>query len=184
MHCFVYFFAQICPDTIFLEEDVTKHAEFPSNGIFNLNAHGCKYKVCGEPQLPEAPAPPPPPEPSRPPYQPSTSASGWGTPRPWQAQVPRAEPMRSVARPKYETSIFKRSIPFVTLCPDQSSRNLTVDTYISNLYLKMPESEVSLDGILAAASPKVDLPVEQLVLLDSSFLPVTGGDKCDFLPPL
>ena len=46
----------------------------------------------------------------------------------------------------------------------------------------MPESEVSLDGILAVASPKVDLLIEQLILLDSGFLPVTGGDKGDFFP--
>ena len=34
----IILYAQISPDTIFLEEDVTKHAEFPNNGIFNLVA--------------------------------------------------------------------------------------------------------------------------------------------------
>ena len=134
--------------------------------------------MCGEAQ-PEPPASLSP-EPTRPQYTPQTSStSGWGTPRPCQAQAPRSEPTRSLVRPKYETSTFKRSIPFVTLCADQSGRNLSVDTFISNLYLKMPESEVSLDGILAVASP---LPIEQLILLDSGFLPVTGGDKGDFFP--
>lgn len=140
------------------------------------------YKVCGEPQLPEAPVLAPA-EPTRPQYQLQTSsAGGWGTPRPWQAQAARAEPTnsaRNIARPKYETSFFKRSMPFVTLCPDKAGRSVSVDTYITNLYLKIPESEVSLEGILAAASPKVDLPVEQL---DSSFLPVTGADKGDLSP--
>lgn len=135
--------------------------------------------VCGEPQLPEAPAATLPPEPTRPQYQPQTSsASGWGTPRPWQAQAPR-EPTRSVARPKYETSVFRRSIPFVTLCSDQSGRNLS---FVTNLYLKMPESDVSLEGIIASASPKVDIPAQQLVPLDSGFLPLTGDDKVYFSP--
>ena len=40
--------AQVKPQTLYLEEDVTMNAEFPEEGKFNLSLlPGNRYKVCG-----------------------------------------------------------------------------------------------------------------------------------------
>lgn len=136
---------------------------------------GTKYKVSGEPEVTTVAV-----ESTRPRYQlPLSTGSGWGPSRPWLSRDEGSGPSSAINsrnRPRYEACL-KRTIPFVTLCPDQSCRSMCIDTVISNLYLKIPESEVSLDAILTAAGPKVDVAMEQLVLLDSTFVPVTDDGK-------
>ena len=70
---------------------------------------------------------------------------------PWQQQQHESDvqmgPGWSSKRQKtvpYESSLF----PYVSLCLDESGRNICVDTIISNVYIKIPDSSVSLQGIL------------------------------------
>lgn len=52
-----------------------------------------------------------------------------------------------------------------------------MDTIITNLYVKIPESEVSMQAILSDVAPKVDCAVEELTMLDSTLVPLTEEDR-------
>ena len=142
------FLVQLQPSSIYLKEDDTKNAEFPEDGRFVLLSAGTRYKLCGDEDIPgnesdrismETP-------PSRSLVSvvgPGGSGhSGWSIPRPWQQQQQQQRdsdiqmgPGPSSKRQKtmpYESSL-KHSFPFVSLCLDESGRNICVDTIVSNV---------------------------------------------------
>ena len=79
------FVFQLKPQSIFLEEEVSKNVEFPEEGRFQLvgAGPGKKYIVCGDPEsAPSAAESTPASQPG--PSNPSSSAApGWSIPRPW-----------------------------------------------------------------------------------------------------
>ena len=75
----------------------------------------------------------------------------------------------------YESS-FKRSFPYVSLCLDESGRNICVDTIIFNVYIKIPDSSVSLQSIMNEVAGKIGEPPTDLILLDSRFIEI-GDDS-------
>ena len=79
-------------------------------------------------------------------------------------------------KPKYENQL-KRTTPFVSLCADQTGKKMSIDTIIANLYVKIPESEVSVNSILCDVAPKLDCPVEDLTILDSTLVPLPDEDR-------
>lgn len=112
-----------------MEEDITNHAEFPENGLFNLgDMPGSKYKVCGEPMeqstdVAESLI--------RPHFSirgPSTP-SGWGQSWPWASESDQPGPSNALLRkkPKYD-SCLKRTIPYVSLATDSSGRNVLIQS--------------------------------------------------------
>ena len=161
---------------MYLEEDMTNHAEFPENGLFNLGSlHGSKYKVCGEP-MEQADGRE---TPIRPRFALRTS-SGWGQPRPWASEnLSSNQPGPSSAllrkKPKYE-SCLKRTIPYVSLATDSSGRSICVDSIITNVYIKIPDDNVSTQTVLTEIACKINSDENELVLLDSKFIPVTDDD--------
>ena len=177
---------QLKPGSIYLEEDDTKNAEFPEDGRFVLLSAGTRYKVCGEEDTPGI-------ESDRLETPPSRSLvmgpggpghSVWSIPRPWQQQQRESDiqmgPGPSSKRQKttpYESSL-KRSFPCVSLCLDESGRNICVDTIISNvyMYIKIPDSSVSLQSILNEVAGKIGEPPTDLILLDSKFIEI-GDDS-------
>lgn len=170
-----------------MEEDITKHAEFPEEGKFNLPAlHGNRYKICGdledaqtsEESLPTTPS-------VLSPYVQSTSLPGpstrnWSIPQLWMSSGTIArKPFSSTTNPllgkrpvnqAYET-FLKKSIPFVTLSLE--GKNITIDSTNDNVYIRIPESAVSVLSILSEIGPKLSLQQDDLVLLDAKFIPVS-----------
>ena len=51
-----------------------------------------------------------------------------------------------------------------------------MDTIISNVYVKIPDSSVSLQGILNEVAGKIGEPPTDLILLDSKFIEI-GDDS-------
>jgi len=175
-------YQQIKPETLYLEEEITNNAEFPEEGKFQLpRYHGGRYKVCGDLQSPEK-------EDGGPSVQGSTAAteqcpttSGWSLPRPWVTSSPftsgKPNPLGKVKGSKasqgYSEPTFKRSLPYVSLCLDQTGRNIMVDVTIDNVYIKIPDSSVSVTSILGEVGSKIHIPAEQLTILDSKYVPVS-----------
>lgn len=54
---------------------------------------------------------------------------------------------------------------------------MIIDSIFSNVYVKVPESDVSLQSILNDVAPKLDIPAEELVLLDSTLIPLRPDDE-------
>lgn len=106
--------------------------------------------------------------------------SGWGQPRPWANEnFSRDQPGPSDAllrkKPKYD-SCLKRTIPFVSLATDASGRNICVDSIITNVYIRIPDGNVNTQSILNEISSKTSNEENDLILLDSKFVPVTDDD--------
>ena len=181
---FVYStFLQIKPQTLYLEEEVTNNVELAdTDGRFHPSARsfGVRYKVCGEDETTS---------------NESTSSNEsvptnvWSTPRPW--QVPRGRPSTSSEsslpittkrnvhqQPSSFESNFKKCIPFVTLALDGSGK-MVVESTDDNVYIKIPESSVSTQSILSAIGPKIAMSGDDLIVLDSKFIPVSD-DKGQF----
>ena len=103
----------------------------------------------------------------------SSTEVGWGHPRPWASDEPG--PSTSVRKkPKYE-SFLKRTISFVSL--SMNGKNMCVDSIISNSYIKIVESEVSPQAIIAEVAAKISVAEDELILLDSKFVPLTDADN-------
>ena len=153
-------------------EDSHQHAEFPNeNGEFSLSSGS--YKVCGDEE--------PPPSNSRPPSPPPPA---WSAPLQWRQQRGRTPFLassqgRAGPSTQYESSYFKRCIPFVSLSLNKSGKSIVIETTEENVFVKIPESTLSVDTILAELGKKVSLAPSDLVLLDSKFLSVSD-DKGKF----
>ncbi len=175
----VLYLSQIKPETLYLEEDISNHAEFPEDGKFHLPPyHGGRYKVCGDRKSPE--------NEDAGPSMPGNAVAaqqcpmifGWSLPRPWVTPSPlipgKPSPLGgSKSSQAYTEPTFRRSLPYVSLCLDQTGRNIAVDTTIDNVYIKIPDNSVSVGSILAEVGNKVHNPAEQLTLLDSKYVPVS-----------
>ena len=103
----------------------------------------------------------------------------WSVPRPWQQQPEVNQGAGPSSRKKsssvhYESSL-KRSIPHVSLSLDDSGKNICVDSIISNVYIKIPDSNVSLQTILSEVAAKIGESPSDLILLDSKFVEI-GDD--------
>ena len=73
---------------------------------------------------------------------------------------------------------WKRTIPYVSLgIEGGNGRNLCVDTIIRNLFLKLPESTVSAAAILAEAGSRISNLQDELLLLDSKYIPIAADDN-------
>lgn len=111
----------------------------------------------------------------------------WPVPRPWlSAGSSSSKGPSSIVRSK-KTSIplpydvcLKKSIPYVTLCLDQSGRNILVDNTVNNIYIRIPEKSVSVQSILSAMATKINCEANELVILDVKFLEISDdkGKSC------
>ena len=177
---------QLKPSSIYLEEDDTKNAEFPEDGRFVLLSAGTRYKVCGDEDTPGIESDRMETPPSRSLVMGPGGPGHWSIPRPWQQQResdihmglgPSSKRQKTMP---YETSL-KRSFPYVSLCLDESGRNVCVDTIVSNVYVKIPDSMVSLQGILNEVAGKIGEPPADLILLDSKFIEIGDDSRGKFL---
>lgn len=180
------FFIQIKPQSLYLEEELSKNAEFPEDGQFRLATYlGSRYKICGDPVEEEGPAV------NEDVSQSSASSSSgltavspfhdWSIRRPWSAggsgqrgKLMSLPPPHSSKKflPAYEP-YYKRTIPFVTPALDHTERNVYAGTTVENVYIQVPESAVSVSTILQEAGKKVGIPAEELIILDSKWIPVS-----------
>lgn len=173
---------------MFLEEDITRNAEFPHDGKFQLSS-GSKYKVCGE-QADDDATPVPTatalvgnqtPLP-RPQYYSASStlpgpsrAGGWNIPRPWASDASfhaNSKGKQKATGPPYEP-LLKRSFLWVTLSLDNAGKKIIVESTTRNVYVTVAESAVCVPAILAEVGRKVSMDPTQLLILDNKFLPVT-----------
>ena len=78
-----------------------------------------------------------------------------------------------------EVKIFKRSIPFVILGLDHTGKNIVIESAEENVYVKMPESKLSVPALLLVASTNsklgAGLTPDELTLLDSKLIPVSDN---------
>ena len=130
--------------------------EFPEEGHFKLvdTGPGMKYIVCGDPDAGEnAPSvsgfiPSSQPGPSNP------SSSGWSIPRPWallnnQVSLKGNQLSRTKKTlPMSNAAMLKRTFPYVSLSLDHTGKNITVESTIDSVYVKIPESSVCATSIL------------------------------------
>ena len=65
---------------------------------------------------------------------------------------------------------LKRSFQFVTLSLHHTGKNVTTQSTNENVYVKIPESSVSVPAILLEIALKVSIPSEDLVILDSKYI--------------
>lgn len=172
MHLMLYpLCMQLKPISIYLEEDITKNVEFPTEGKFDNIQYG-RFKCCGELDLDKDATPS-----ESAGTTPFRSPQPWSLPRPWTGAGPSSAPA-SFARKKTGTTppyeaFFKRSIPYVALGLDQSGKNIVVDTTINNVYIKIPENEVSGNAILCAMATKIGCDVTDLIMLDVKFIEIS-----------
>ena len=165
------FLIQIKPDTLYLEEEVTNNVELAdTDGRFHASARntGIRYKVCGE-SIGE-----------------SSNSQVWSTPPSWtvptrgRSSAPLPSPKRNVSEQSSSgvaESTFKKCIPFVSLVLDGSGK-IVIESTDDNVYIKIPGT-VSTESILSAIAPKVSMAADDLIVLDSKFIPVTN-DKGQF----
>ena len=167
-------YLQLRANSIYLEEDLTKHVEFPIDGKFTLTSYG-RFAVKGEEELADMSVDHSVDESPRP--------FTWSIPRPWSgsgswsAGPSTSREVRSkkslVPQPQPYDLFLKKTIPYVSLCLDQSGRNIQVEQTIINIYIKIPENSVSVQSILAAVATKVSCEVHDLVMLDVKFVEIT-----------
>lgn len=169
------------PSSIYLEDEITKHDEFPLAGKFGDLGYG-RYEVCGDlssevdqvPRNVEG-------------FTPQPSPRPWSITRPWTGntgqsstslQLPAPGNKRGatlMANQSYE-KFLKRNIPFVSLCLDQTSRNIVIDSIICNVYIKIADSAVSGQAILSAVATKVGCEATDLIILDVKFIEVSNDN--------
>ena len=71
--------------------------------------------------------------------------------------------------------ISAASLWSLSLSLDQAGKNLAIGSTDDNVYVKLAESSVSVRAILSEIGRKTSTSEEELVLLDSKFLPVSDG---------
>ena len=70
-------------------------------------------------------------------------------------------------------SYIKRTIPLVHLRLD--NKKISVEIIDENIYVKIPESTISVESVVSIVSQKTGIPIEDLVLLDSQMVPISEG---------
>ena len=65
---------------------------------------------------------------------------------------------------------LKRSFQFVNLSLHHTGKNITTQSTNENVYVKIPESSVSVPAILLEIALKVSIPSEDLVILHSKYI--------------
>ena len=172
---------QLKPQSIFLEAEGSRNVEYPEEGRFKLvdTGPGMKYIVCGDPDAGEsAPSviPSSQPGPSNP------SSSGWSIPRPWALNNQVSLKGNQLSRckktlPMNNAAMLKRTFPYVSLSLDHTGKNITVESTIDSIYVKIPESSVCASSILEEVAIRVGSVAEDLVLLDAKFLPGSNDER-------
>ena len=163
--------------TVYLEEMFTKNAEFPDNGVFKVKddvlfAH---YNVCGEDEATQPAVSTPQPGPSNFPND-GSSFRPWSTRK--SAKVnPLSLSKKSPLTTPHVVAGLKRTFPYVSLCLDHTGKNVTVESTIDSIYVKLPENGVCVDAVLEEVSTRVGIATEDLVLLDSKFVPVSNNER-------
>lgn len=108
---------------------------------------------------------------------PSGTQREWSIPQPWSSDgraftTPFQEKGK---RPQDSGTTYepflKRSFPQVTLA--MAGRSIIVDTILNNIYVRVPESAVSVPAILSEVAKKMGVNPEDLVVLDSKILRVS-----------
>ncbi len=84
------------------------------------------------------------------PDQPRMPYSKWAIPRPWATSSFTSGGKNKGGTPLPLETFWKRTIPYVSLCLDQSNRNILVDSIINNIYVKVPEKSLSAKAILSS----------------------------------
>ena len=94
---------------------------------------------------------------------------------------PWSFPTRSLAPkpsgfPSKKPPMLKRTIPLIVLGLDDKKKPFIQDT-VENVYIKIPESDAHTDLILSEFGKQLNpiCSAEELLLLDSKFLPVTDS---------
>ena len=171
------------PHTLYLEEMYTKNAEFPDEGRFRLkdDVLYTHYIVCGDSETCESASSvtelsSSQPGPSNPPF------SGWSTPQPWaplnnQVSLKGNPLSRSKKIPMYNAAMLKRTFLYVSLSLDHTGKNITVESTIDSVYVKIPESSVCASSILEEVAIRVGSVAEDLVILDAKFLQVSDDER-------
>lgn len=166
------------------------NAEFPEEGKFHLTMlPGNRYKVCGDPEElgpggedSHQVFPTPSSSGSMLHPIPGPSTHGWSIPRPWMSTGQSGRmPLPSSANPprgkKFQLQgyepFLKRSFPFVILTLDHTGKNIAIESTSENVYVKIPESSVSVPAILSEIGMKLAIQSEELVILDSKYIHVT-----------
>ncbi len=180
---------QVKPQTLYLEEEITKNAEFPNEGQFNLPGGMGTYRVCGESESSGSPASA---ESFPSPSQPGPSgmvvntppvSAGWSVPRPWatvHSQMLSSKPNplnRTRKNQPYTESSLKRSFPYVSLCLDHTGKHVVVENTIDNIYVKVPDSSVSVATILEEVGSRISVTAEDLLILDAKLVPVSSEER-------
>ena len=160
--------------------------QFPEDGKFKLkdDVLYTHYIVCGDPEsAPLATESTPAPQPS--PTNPSSSATpGWSIPRPWAPlNNLKVNPLNCSknSRPVYSEATLKRTFPYVSLCLEHTGKNVTVESTIDSIYVKIPENSVCVSSILEEVAVRVGSAAEDLVILDAKFLPVSSDERCTYI---
>ena len=113
----------------------------------------------------------------------TSSVSGWAVPTPWTTSV--SNPVlhkanfskKSPLATPHVVAGLKRTFPYVSLCLDHTGKNVTVESTIDSIYVKLPENGVCVDAVLEEVSTRVGIAAEDLVLLDSKFVPVSNNER-------
>ena len=146
-----------------------------TDGRFHASARntGIRYKVCGENETSIGESS-------------NTVRQVWSTPPSWtvptrgRSSAPLESPKRNISEQSSSgvaESTFKKCIPFVSLVLDGSGK-IVIESTDDNVYIKIPGT-VSTESILSAIAPKVSMVADDLIVLDSKFIPVTN-DKGQF----
>ena len=116
---------------------------------------------------------------------PSGTQRSWSLPRPW-ASDGRVSFHSSKGKRQETTSyepFLKRFFPLVTLTVDRTGKSVVVDSTLNNVYVRIPESTVSVPCILSEIGKKTSIDPEELVILDNKMIPVSD-DKGVFMSTL
>ena len=59
----------------------------------------------------------------------------------------------------------------------EARKNVTVESTIDSVYVKIPEKSVCVSSILEEVAVRVGMAAEDLVVLDAKFLPVSSDES-------
>ena len=79
--------------------------------------------------------------------------------------------------PVSNSATLKRTFPYVSLCLDHTGKNVTVESTIDSIYVKLPDNAVCVSSVLEEVSACVGFPAEDLILLDSKFVPLSNDER-------